>query len=169
MKAATGSTSAEVYRTRNSVTNTNTNINDFKNSDGSYSLYDNKRHDPDSNFHEQILSVTPSTPSFDLIEGNIGLGGIEADIYTGGWEWEHGDLSLFDFGHAEASAEYKNGDFSLGAFASVWSPNGAITVFGVTVGLSVEVGAVGGEIEASSKNFSLKGAFGFGLGLSFSW
>ncbi len=80
----------------------------FKNKDGSYSLYDNKRHDPDNIFHEQILSGKASKPSWDMKNHNYGIGSISGTVYTGGWEWEHVNLSLLDFGTAKASAQYKD-------------------------------------------------------------
>lgn len=82
-----------------------------KNKDGSYSLYDNQRFNKDAVSHEQILAFTPSAPSLDLTEGNIGLGSLSVDAMTGGWEGEHANLSLLDFGHAEAGLELKDGEF----------------------------------------------------------
>ncbi|MGM9646685.1 MAG: RHS repeat-associated core domain-containing protein [Eubacteriales bacterium] len=82
----------------------------FLNDDGSYSLYDNDRHRNVHPWHEQLFVVTPSGPSLDLNKFNVGLGSIELDAYTGGWEWEDANLSLFDFGHVETAAEIKNGE-----------------------------------------------------------
>ena len=39
-------------------------------------------------------------PSFSPKNGDVTLGSYEASVYTGGWEWDHADLSLFDFGRA---------------------------------------------------------------------
>ena len=70
-------------------TTTNTNFWDsFKNSDGTYSLYDNRRHRPNSVFHEQILSISASGPNLNIKDGDIGFGSIEIDGFNGGWEWE---------------------------------------------------------------------------------
>ena len=139
-----------------------------RNKDGSYALYDNQRF-KDSVFHEQILAFTPSGPSFNLKEGNIGLGSLSADAITGGWEGEHANLSLLDFGHAEVSAEMKDGQVSIGALASIWSPSFSVTIFGVTVEIGAEVGAIGVGIDVGKKGFKAKGAYAFGASLSVSW
>ena len=141
----------------------------FKNADGTYSLYDNKRFDPNSVFHEQILSISPSGPSFDLIEGNIGLGSIGIDGFNGGWEWKYVDLSLLDIGHAEAGAELKNGNFYVGAFASAYSPSFSVKIFGIEIEVGGEIGAVGGKLNVGTGGFSAKAAYGWGLSLNISW
>ena len=91
------------------------------------------------------------------------------DLITGGWEWEHFDLSLLDFGHAEVSAEFSDGNLSVGAFASIWSPSVAFDIFGVRIELSVEVGAIGADLNLGTGGISAKGAFLWGLGLSIEW
>ena len=141
----------------------------FKNADGTYSLHDNKRHNPNSVFHEQILSVSLSAPSFDLTEENIGFGSIGIDGFNGGWEWEYIDLSLLDIGHAEVGAELKDGDLYVGAFASAYSPSVSFKIFGVKIEIGAEVGAVGGKLNVGSGKFFAKGAIGWGLSLSFDW
>ena len=140
-----------------------------KNSDGTYSLYDNRRHNPNSVFHEQIISVSTSGPSFDLSGGSVGLGSIGIDGFNGGWEWEYVDLSLLDIGHAEAGAELKNGNLYVGAFASAYSPSVSFKIFGVKIEIGAEVGAIGGKLNVGSGGFSAKGAFGWGLSLSIDW
>ena len=104
--------------------------------------------------------------SFRWSEGNVGLGSVSFDAATGGWEWEHASLSLFDFGHAEASAEIESGSFSFGAMASVWSPSLSFEIFGTTVELEAEVGSVGGGISMGSDGASIGGSFLFGAKLS---
>ena len=52
---------------------------------------------------------------------------------------------------------------------SAWSPSASITFFGVTIGISFEVGSIGANFDASSNGFNLNGAAGFGLGISVSW
>lgn len=140
-----------------------------RNKDGSYALYDNQRFDKDAVFHEQILAFTPSGPSFDLRTGNVGLGSLEADVITGGWEGEHANLSLLDFGHAEAGAEIKNGDIKFGALASIWSPSFSFSIGKLSIDIGAEVGAVGAGFKKVNNGFSLFGAYGFGGSLSFSW
>lgn len=140
-----------------------------RNKDGSYALYDNQRFDKDAVFHEQILAVTPSGPSFDLRTGNIGLGSLEVDAITGGWEGEHANLSLLDFGHAEAGAEIKNGDIKFGVLASIWSPSFSFSIGKLSIDIGAEVGAVGAGFKKVNNGFSLFGAYGFGGSLTFSW
>ncbi len=141
----------------------------FKNADGTYSLYDNKRHNPNSVFHEQILSISTSGPSFDLTEGNIGLGSIAIDGFNGGWEWKCADLSLLDIGHAEAGVELKNGNLYVGAFASAYSPSISFKIFGVEIEIGAEIGAIGGKLNVGTGGFSAKAAYGGGLSLNISW
>ena len=140
-----------------------------RNKDGSYALYDNQRFNKNSVFHEQILAFTPSGPSFNLKEGNVGLGSLSVDALTGGWEGEHTNLSLLDFGHAEVSAEMSDGQVSVGALASIWSPSFSVTFFGVTIEVGAEVGAIGAGIDIGKKGFKANGAYAFGVSLSVSW
>ena len=139
------------------------------NKDGSYSLYDNRRIHPDALFHEQLLVVTPSGPSFNLKNGNIGLGSLSIDAITGGWEGDHTNLSLLDFFHADASAQLKDGQLSIGALASIWSPSFSFDLWGLTIKIGVEVGAVGAGIDVGSKSFNIKGAYLAGFSISLSW
>jgi hypothetical protein len=141
----------------------------FKNKDGSYSLYDSDRFEDKNAFHEQIAVVNiVSEPSFNLKEGDVGLGGVELDFYTGGWEWDNFDLSLFDFGHAEASASCKSG-LALGALASIWSPGTSFSIRNVKISFGAEIGAIGASVEFQKGQLKLKGAFGFGFDISISW
>lgn len=157
------------YKINEAITEAENALKDFKNRDGTYSLYDNTRHKKDEVFHEQILSVGISTPSLDLASGDIGIGSIEVDAITGGWETEHFDLSLLDFGHAEAGAEVKNGKATVGAVASAWSPSFAVSFFGIKIEIGAEVGAVGAKATCSTGGISMTGAYIFGLSLAISW
>ena len=141
----------------------------LRNEDGSYALYDNQRFDKDAVFHEQILAFTPSGPSFNPKEGNVGLGSLSVDVLTGGWEGEHANLSLLDFGHAEISAEMKDSQVSVGALASIWSPSFSVTFLGITIEVGAEIGAIGAGIDIGKKGFQAKGAYAFGASLNVSW
>ena len=136
---------------------------------GTWSLYDNDRFEDKTPFHEQWIVFNFSKPSFDLIEGKIGLGSISFDFITGGWEWEHFDLSLLDFGHAEVSAEFFDGNLSVGSFASIWSPSVSFDIVGVRIELSVEVGAIVAALDVGTGGIFAKGACLWGLGLSIDW
>ena len=138
---------------------------DHRNSDGSWSLYDNDRFENSSPFHEQIFALNYSKPSFDLKSGQIGLGSLSLDFYTGGWEWKNFDLSLIDVGHAELGAEYGNGNIYISAFASIYSPSIGFELFGIEFELSAEIGALGGALHVGTGGFTAKAAIGWGLGL----
>ena len=101
--------------------------------------------------------------------GNIGLGSLEVDAITGGWEGEHINLSLFDFGHAEAGAEIKNRNVNFGALASIWSPSFSFSIGKFSIDIGAEVGAIGVGFKKVSNGFSFSGAYGFGGSLTFSW
>ena len=145
----------------------------FQNADGTYSLYDNDRFGNKNAWHEQIFSVSLSGPSWDLKNGSVGLGSVEGNAFTGGWEWKHVDLSLFDFGHAEVGLEIKDGAIDLGAQASVWSPSVSVTVLGVKTEAGIEIGAIGlsakGSWNVSAKGLEIYIALGVGVTLSISW
>ena len=142
---------------------------DFENSDGSYSLYDSKRFDPDRLFCEQIISIKGSKPSFSLKNGDFALGLVSATLYTGGWEWENFDLSLLDFGKARLAAGIKDYQLDLTALASAWSPNATIKFIGVKVTVGAEVGAIGGSYNLGNGHFKAAGAFGWGASFSVDW
>ena len=145
----------------------------FQNADGTYSLYDNDRFGNKNAWHEQIFSVSLSSPSWNLKNGSVGLGSVEGNAFTGGWEWKHVDLSLFDFGHAEVGLEIKDSAIDLGAQASVWSPSVSVTVLGVKTEAGIEVGAIGlsakGSWNVSAKGLEIYIALGVGVTLSISW
>ena len=141
----------------------------FRNKDGSYSLYDNHRFQPRKAFHEQFLVVSMSDPSFERLESSIGFGSISADLITGGWENEYVDFSLLDFGHAEASAEIKDGQLSVGALVSIWSPSLSFDLGLFTIELGAEVGAAGFEYSYGPNGIGGTVAGGLGLSFNISW
>ena len=138
-----------------------------KNKDGSYSLYDNQRKSPDSIFHEQILSGKASAPSFSV--ENFSLGSVSANVMTGGWEFEHVDISALDILHAEAGIGVEDGQFNATAMASVWSPSITIKIWDIEITLSGHIGAISGEVNFGAGNIDLQAAGGLGLGLSVNW
>jgi RHS repeat-associated protein len=142
----------------------------LKNDDGSYALYDNDRIVDLNPWHEQLIAINYSLPSWDLEDEkiNVGLGSVSADLYTGGWEWENVDLSLLDLGHVEASAEINKKGISLGAIASVWSPSISFELFGFDIEIGTEIVSVGAEVEVKSSGISGKGAWGWGISFSIS-
>lgn len=146
-----------------------TEITESPNDDISFALHDNHRYDSKNDFHEQILAVELSKPSFDLEECSVGIGGIEADFMTGGWEYEYCDISLLDFGHAEAGIKFSEGDIQLGAMASVYSPSVEFSIGSISIGIGAEVCAIGGGINYNSGSFSVKGAAFLGMEILISW
>ena len=136
----------------------------------SSALYDNRRVNKDALFHEQFLAINISMPSLGFSdEVKFGLGSISADAFTGGWEGQYVDFSLLDFFHAEASAEIKDYTLSLGAMASIWSPSLAVDVFGITIEIGAEVGAVGASVEIGPNSVSTKVAGAVGFSFNISW
>gem|GEM_PF-4334197 len=153
----------------NDVSNQKKWYEDFKNKDGTYSLYDGDRFSDKTSFHDQLFVIALSGPSFDLKNGDIGIGSLAVDAITGGWELEHFDISLLDFGHAEAALEVKDFALSVGGIASIWSPSVSISFFGIKIELGFEVGAVGAYASLSPNGFSFAGADVIGLSLKMSW
>ena len=144
-----------------------------RNKDGSYSLYDNDRFRDRDSFHEQIFAFTPSGSGldFDASDGNVGIGGkLEADVITGGWEGKKANLSLLDFGHAEASAEISSANgVSFGALASIWSPSFSFSIGNVSIEIGAEVGAIGAGRTKIENGVSFYGAYGIGGSVSVSF
>ncbi len=139
----------------------------FKNSDGSYSLYDNLRSNLDSIFHEQILSLSLEKWSFDLKEGDLSLGAISLTLLNGGWEFDNLDLSLLDLGTVELSLGYSDEKFALNAMASIWSPSITVKLFGEDITISFEVGSIGANANfgnGAPKKFGI--SYGFGVNIS---
>ena len=144
-------------------------IRNFKNSDGSYSLYDNRRHNPQSVFHEQILSGNVSKPSFSLKNKTVSLGSASATFMTGGWETEHFDLSLLDIGQAKLAAEYRNSNVDITAMASAWAPSATIVIWDVNITLSAHVGSIGFKADGDKSGFDFGAAWGYGASVSVDW
>ena len=141
----------------------------FENKDGSISLYDNRRHQPDSFFHEQILSAELTKPEISLKDGTVVLGSASLTTVTGGWEFDHLDLSVLDIGKAELAAGYKKGKLDVTAMASAWAPSITIKIWDWSIKISAHVGAIGGKINVGSGNFDVGASYGWGISLSINW
>ena len=84
-------------------------VENFKNDDGTYSLYDSNRH-KSSPFCERMLVIDPEISLKDLQIS------VTADAWTGGWEGDNFDISLFDFGHvARKTAASASGNRASGS------------------------------------------------------
>ena len=143
---------------------------DFNNSDGTYSLYDNHRgRGKKTNFHEQIATIKTSSPNFSLKNNAMSVGSVKATLMTGGWEWEHVDLSLLDVGSAKASLGYQDYNFNVSAMATLWDPSITFKFFGVNVSLTANIGSIGVDYSAGTNGFKSSAGFGLGAGISFSW
>ena len=138
--------------------------NKFKNSDGSYSLYDNRRHSPNNVFHEQLLSVNPSA-SANLRGGCLGAG-ISGCIISGAWEWESVRLNLLNFGAYDAYVGRAPKYIGLGAGVSAWSPEITVNIIGWDVTLGADVGAIGAQLGVKSGQFSAGLQYGAGFHFS---
>jgi hypothetical protein len=144
-------------------------IEKFVNKDGTISFYDNQRFKRNSIFHEQFLVFTPNKPNISLKEKSIAAGG-SFDLITGGWETEHMDLSLFDFGHAEANFRYSLKEGSdIGALVSIWSPSVSIDFGWFAITYEAEIGAVGYKYQRDEKSIRFGSALGVGGFLQISW
>ena len=80
---------------------------------------------------------------------------------------ENANLSLLDFGHAEAGLEVKNGKLNVSAMASVWSPSFSVNILGFNVEIGLEVAAVGlsakGQFSAAKREVELRVGGGVGF------
>ena len=168
------------YADPNGTTESPAFINNFYNGNNNWSLYDNRRRQPDNPFHEQMFSVTLSG-----LGGGYGINQdgereekiiplhISADLATAGWEFEvvdnvEVDLSLFDFCHAELGIEVSSEGVGISAFASMYSPSASVSVGNVKIEASAEIGSTGFAVHISKNGFkfSIGGAFGFSFGIS---
>ena len=160
MKAATGSTNAEVYRTRNNTPSVT--IDDFKNSNTNYSLYDSKRHDPDGVYHEQILS---GSLEYGIDPQAVLGAGVSLTAISGRWEWDNFELGLMNFGKAEAYVGKGKGFKGGGAIVSLWSPDITFTIFDLSITIGANVGSIGAEVDLSN---GFKASYANGFGFTFS-
>ena len=135
-------------------------LEDFHNEDGTYSLYDNKRHNPDQIFHEQLV-VGSYGYDVDLKDGMLG-GGVDLTLISGGWETKHIDLSLLDFGTASLYAGKSKSFVGVGAMVSAWSPEITISVFGWDLSLGADVGSIGAEAGLKDGGFHAGFSYVFG-------
>lgn len=146
-------------------------LENFKNSDGTYSLYDNHRNHQGNIFHEQLFMVDVSGPSWGYVDGSfsVGLGSCKIAGVTGGWEGEFVDLSLLDMFTAEVSADVISPEgFNFTAKASIWSPEAEVDILGVVLGIEGNIGAIGVEAKVSKNGIKI-GAAGVGASLYVNW
>ena len=148
----------------------------MKNEDGTYSLYDNNRHSHTDNiFHEQILVFDGSLHDVNINKDYWGISrSASVTVMTGGWEYEHVDLSLLDIGRAEASFDLTNKRIGASAMATIWEPEIEFPFWGVNISLTGQVGSVGAEAFLGQKDngetgFKLGAAGGLGFSVGVSW
>ena len=145
-------------------------LDDFRNNDGSFSLHDSQRFGQTGPFRDQVIRVTASSPDINPLGGQLNLGSVSVTGYYAGWAFEHGTFVPVQLGRASVSAgvDLTNPTENLGAsvLASVWSPSGSITIFGIQIGLTVHVGAIGAEAGFVDGEFRLGAAKKGGLSLS---
>jgi len=146
-------------------------IPDFKNDDGTYSLYDNNRgHRPDK-YHEQLFVVDPT--NFCGIDGTsngntteigtkLSIGG-SFTIYTGGYEFDNWDLSLFDFGELTAELALSAEGLALGLGASIWSPTVSFEVAGYEIELGLIFGVEYNVLKGPNSLGVKNGYFSFSI------
>ena len=135
------------------------------NSDDSYSLYDNRRNGTSSKvFHEQILSASASGPSFG--DGNIALGSVDISLMNGGWDWKYGSFYPLNFGMAELSGGYEDGNFKVGAMASVWNPSATLKIWDSEITIALNVGSIGAKFGVTDSGIEFGAGFGAGVSIS---
>ena len=147
--------------------NSNGTLSNFKNKDGSYSLHDNQRNKPKDVFHEQVLRWKTSKPAWEPKKGNISLGSGSVTLITGGWEFEHVNISALDFGEAKLGLGLEDGELNASAMASIWSPSITVTIWDTDITISGHVGSIGGEFNLGNGKTKIGGAYGLGLSISF--
>ena len=113
--------------------------NESLNVDGTHSLYDNKRHNPNSVFHEQILVCDPIGDDVDLTSGAYNIGGSFTFI-TGGWEFDNVDISLLDFVQVSAGVSVSSTHFEANVGVSAWSPSISFDIFGGSLSIGANLG-----------------------------
>ncbi len=142
----------------------------YQNSDGSYSLYDNKRFNPDSVYHEQLFVVDTANPSFNVNKSKANVFGAGFTAYKGGWETEYIDLSLLDFGQGKIAAGFDSEYIGVSAIATAWAPSVSFSFFGLfDIKVGANLGSVGFEANKTSSDFTLGGAALVGFSINISW
>ena len=142
----------------------------YQNSDGSYSLYDNKRFNPDSVYHEQLFVVDTANPSFNVNKSKANVFGAGFTAYKGGWETEYIDLSLLDFGQGKIAAGFDSEYIGVSAIATAWAPSVSFSFFGLfDIKVGANLGSVGFEANKTSSDFTLGGAALDGFSINISW
>jgi len=80
------------------------------------------------------------------------------------------DLSLLDFGHAEANFKYKfKEEKDVGALVSIWSPSASLNFGWFTITYEAEIGAAGYKYQRDAKSIEFGSALGLGGFLKISW
>ena len=145
-------------------------VSSFKNKDGSYSIYDNQRQHPDSIFHEQTFVINTSGTTFSANSGMPTYVSARAELITGGWEFEHIDLSIFDFGIASGSLGFGDNGFKASGEVTIWQPSISIDIKDVTIELGVKAGTLGSSREIWGEKIEIGGNTPlFGAYISISW
>ena len=152
-----------------SIAQTNYCTTSYSDYNKEFALYDSDRFEDKTAWRDTFISGGLSGPSWNPSEGSVGLGAISIYGTTGGWEGEYGSLKIFNFGHAEAGLEYRDGNIRVGAIASIWSPEASINLGDHKVGIGAEVGAFGIRVRKSGSVFQFKIGLGFGFSINIDW
>jgi len=134
-----------------------------------FALYDNQRFGKEGPYHEKLIDVEIFGPTVDLKSGDVGLGQISSDFYSGSWEVGAWDIALLDVGHVEASMQIDDYNVEVGAFASVYSPSLTVNIGSFSIGLGAELGSIGAGIEGGKKGLKIAFGFLFGFTLELDW
>ena len=142
-------------------------LNDYRTADGTYAAYDNHNFNPNSIFHEQILAVDIDGFGFDDGLPSYVSAGVTA--ITGGWETDNYDLSLFDFGRAEASVGFGETGVAFYAMATVYEPSVSYNFGFFNVSISANIGSVGAGFDLREGQLDLGASLGLGATISIGW
>ena len=142
-------------------------LNDYRTPDGTYAAYDNHNFNPNSIFHEQILAVDIDGFGFDDGLPSYVSAGVTA--ITGGWETDNFDLSLLDFGRAEASIGFGETGVAFYAMATAYKPSVSYDFGPFNVSISANIGSVGAGFDLREGQLDLGAALGLGAQISIGW
>ena len=102
----------------------------------------------------QGITYDVNSPSFDLMNGNIGLGHIDVSLIDGGWEFENIDITPFKMGTITLGAEMsaQSLEINVSAKATAWTPSVTLKIMGYNIEISADIISIGAVIKMDLKN-----------------
>ena len=136
----------------------------FEDNDGSFSLYNSERINPNRTFQEKAFTVSSSSPSFSPKDGQISAGSLDFMLASGAWNFDNVNLALLNMGSLSLSAGFYSTGGGVSAMASVWSPSVSFVLWDKSITLSFNVGSIGIKAKATETEgitAGISGGFGF--------